>query len=267
MKKLPATAGAATGLGVSGVPSQRKKASTPGQPVVRQSEFDEPEFLDRLRCGEAQAYRALIRRYHGSSTRFATSIIGSRAQAEEVVQDTWLAVFSGIGAFEGRCSLATWVLRIALNRPRARVTRERRLVGLPSLMEATNPGGTAQEMSEFKSGGHWSEASYLWDEISPERTFGGRQLWDHVMEAIDPLPSMQRAVITDWRDTEGCEAEDASKLLSIAAGNQRVLLHRARGRIRQTIDAMTGDAVTGVPRPVAAAALARRHVGATIIPR
>jgi RNA polymerase sigma-70 factor (ECF subfamily) len=259
MKRLSATAGAAAGLGVSSVPSQRKCASTLGQPLVRQAEFDEPEFLARLRCGEAQAYRALIGRFHGSLTRFATSIIGSRAQAEEVVQDTWLAVFSGIGAFEGRSSLVAWVFRIVLNRARTRITREGRLVGLSSLMEGTDPGGTAEDVSEFKSDGHWSEVSRLCDEISPERIFGGRQLWNHVMEAIDRLPSGQRAVISVWRDTEGCEAADACKLLGIAAGRQRVQLHRARRRIRQTI-----DAVTGAPRPAAAAALARRRDGAAI---
>ena len=107
---------------------------------MRQTEFDEPEFLASLRRGEEQAYRALIRRFHGSLIGVAASIIGSRAQAEEVVQDAWLAVFSGIGAFEGRSSLVTWVFSIVLNRARTRVTREGRLVGLPALMDGTPPG-------------------------------------------------------------------------------------------------------------------------------
>ncbi len=107
---------------------------------MRQTEFDEPEFLARLRRGDEQAYRVLIRRFHGSLIGLAASIIGSRAQAEEVVQDAWLAVFSGIGAFEGRSSLVTWVFSIVLNRARTRATREGRLVGLPALMEGTQPG-------------------------------------------------------------------------------------------------------------------------------
>ncbi len=106
---------------------------------MRQTEFDEPEFLARLRRGDERAYRALIRRFHGSLIGLATSIIGSRAQAEEVVQDAWLAVFSGIGPFEGRSSLVTWVFSIVLNRARTRATREGRLVGLPALMEGTRP--------------------------------------------------------------------------------------------------------------------------------
>jgi RNA polymerase sigma-70 factor (ECF subfamily) len=221
MIRLPATAGVAAGLSVASVPSQRKRASTPAGPLARPTEFDAPEFLARLRCGEAQAYRVLIRRFHGTLVRFATSIIGSRAQAEEVAQDAWLAVFSGIGAFKGRSSLVAWVFRIVLNRARTRITRERRLVGLPALVERTNPDGTIGDLSESQPDGQWSEASRLWDEISPERICDGRQLWSHVMEAIDRLPSGQRAVITIWRDTEGCEAADACKLRGIAAGTRR----------------------------------------------
>ena len=128
---------------------------------------------------------------------------------------------------------------IVLNRARTRATREGRLVGLPALMEGTPPGGRAVDATEFKPDGHWIEAPRLWDELDPERIVGGRQLWDHVMEAIERLPAGQRAVIV-LRDIEGCEAEEACTLLGITAENQRVLLHRARGRIRQAIDAVTG---------------------------
>jgi RNA polymerase sigma-70 factor, ECF subfamily len=230
---------------------------------MRQTEFDEPEFLARLRRGDEQAYRTLIRRLHGTLIGLATSIIGSHAQAEEVVQDTWLAVFAGVSAFEGRSRLVTWVFSIALNRARTRATREGRLVGLPALMEGTPPGGRAVDVAEFKPDGHWIEAPRLWDEIDPERIVGGRQLWDHVMEAIGRLPAGQRAVII-LRDMEGCDAAEACALLGISAENQRVLLHRARGRIRQTI-----DAVTGAGRPVRVAAPVRPRGGAAAasIPR
>ncbi|HEY2621399.1 MAG TPA: sigma-70 family RNA polymerase sigma factor [Acetobacteraceae bacterium] len=223
---------------------------------MRQTEFDDPEFLARLRRGDERAYRMLIRRFHGSLIGLAASIIGSRAQAEEVVQDGWLAVFSGIGGFEGRSSVVTWLFSIVLNRARTRATREGRLVGLPALMEGTPPGGRAVDVSEFKPDGHWVEAPRLWDQIDPERIVAGRQLWDHVMEAIDRLPAGQRAVII-LRDIEGCEAEEACTLLGLSAENQRVLLHRARGRVRQTI-----DAVTGAPRLAAVAAAPRRRGGA-----
>jgi RNA polymerase sigma factor (sigma-70 family) len=225
---------------------------------MRQTEFDDPEFLARLRRGDEPAYRALIRRFHGSLIGLAASIIGSRAQAEEVVQDAWLAVFSGIGAFEGRSSLITWLFSIVLNRARTRATREGRLVGLPSLMEGTPQSGRAVEASEFKPDGHWIETPRLWDEIDPERIVGGRQLWDHVTEAIDRLPSGQRAVII-LRDIEGCEAEEACTLLDISAENQRVLLHRARGRVRQTIDVLTAS-----PQRAVAASPTRRRRGSAV---
>jgi RNA polymerase sigma-70 factor (ECF subfamily) len=222
---------------------------------MRRTEFDEPEFLARLRRGDESAYRTLIRHLHGSLIGLATSIIGSRAQAEEVVQDTWLAVFSGIGAFESRSRLVTWVFSILLNRARTRATREGRLVGLAGLMEGTRPGGRAVDTSEFKPDGHWVEAPRLWDEMDPERLVGGRQLWEHVTETIDRLPAGQRAVII-LRDLEGCDAAEACDLLGISAENQRVLLHRARGRIRQTI-----DTVTGIERPAATTSPARRRRG------
>src|SRR4051794_20146150 len=144
---------------------------------MRQTEFDEPEFLVSLRRGEERAYRALIRRFHGSLIGVAASIIGSRAQAEEVVQDAWLAVFSGIGAFEGRSSLVTWVFSIVLNRARTRATREGRLVGLPALLEGTEPSGRAVDVAEFKPDGHWRGGSRVWDAIRPQRVArGGRGL-------------------------------------------------------------------------------------------
>jgi RNA polymerase sigma-70 factor (ECF subfamily) len=222
---------------------------------MRQTEFDQPEFLSRLRQGDEHAYRSLIRRFHGSLTGIAASIIGSRAQAEEVVQDAWLAVFAGVGGFEGRSSLITWIFSIVLNRARTRASREGRLVGLPALLEGTEAGGRAVDAAEFKPDGHWREAPLLWDELSPERIVGGRQLWDHVLEAIERLPAGQRAVII-LRDMEGCDAEDACALLGISAENQRVLLHRARGRVRQAI-----DVATGAPRAGVVATQATRHGG------
>jgi len=246
VKKSSVNAAVAPHPGRAGVNMKPARAGTPGRPVTRRTRFDEPEFLARLRCGEAQAYRALIRRLHGSLIALATSIIGSRAQAEEVVQDAWLAVFSNIDAFEGRSSIATWVLAIVLNRARTRATREGRLVGLPTMTAGSRRRGGA-DGSDCNFDVHVVEPR-LRDEINPERIVGGRQLWGHVMAAIDRLPSGQRAVIM-MRVVEGCDAEEACSLLSIVAGTQRLWLHRARGRIRQTI-----DEVTAAPR-IAASAL------------
>lgn len=206
------------------------------------AEFDDPAFLERLRAGDDQAYRLLIRRFHASLVSVANSVIGSRAQAEEVVQDAWLAVFNSISRFEGRSSLATWLFSIVLNRARTRISRESRLVGLPGILDGTQGNERAVDVTEFQPDGHWVEAPRLWDELNPERVVAGRQLWAHVQEAIERLPAGQRAVIV-LRDMEGHDAETACSLLNISAENQRVLLHRARGRIRKTIDALvTGSA-------------------------
>ena len=201
-------------------------------------EFDDPGFLVRLRQGEPAAYRLLVRQLHASLVGVATAIIGSRAQAEEVVQDSWLAVFAGIGRFEARSSLTTWLFSIVLNRARTRAAREGRLVALPAL-EGGEPGERAVPRSAFQPDGHWVEPPRLWDELNPERIVGGRQLWEHVQAAIERLPAGQRAVLI-LRDIEGCGAEDACALLEISAENQRVLLHRARGRIRAAIEALPG---------------------------
>jgi RNA polymerase sigma-70 factor (ECF subfamily) len=200
------------------------------------TEFDDPAFLDRLRRGEPEAYRRLIRRFHASLVSVAASVIGSHAQAEEVVQDAWIAVFSGIGRFEGRATLGTWLFSIVLNRARTRRGREIRLVALPA--EGDEGGGDA---ARFKADGHWLEFPRPWDELDPERLVAGRQLWDHVRAEIDRLPAGQRAVIT-LRDIEGQDAETTCELLDISAENQRVLLHRARMRVRDTIDLLVGGA-------------------------
>ncbi|HVZ06773.1 RNA polymerase sigma factor [Rhodopila sp.] len=199
-------------------------------------EFDSPAFLARLRQGDHAAYRALVRRYHRSLTTVAQSIIGSRAQAEEIVQDAWLAVFRGIDRFEGRSSLATWLFTIVLNRARTRVTKEVRLVSLPTQEDRVEERSVP--LSAFQPDGHWAAAPRLWDDIDPERIVGGMQIWQYVQIQIEKLPPGQRAVLV-LRDMEGQTAEDACRLLNITSENQRVLLHRARTRIRDAVDALT----------------------------
>ncbi len=222
---------------------------------MRPSEFDDPMFLERLRQGDEAAYRSLIRRFHRSLISVALSVIGSHAQAEEVVQDAWLAVFSSVSRFEGRSSLATWLFTIVLNRARSRAQRKKRTVALPAGLDGAEPGERGVPLSAFKPDGHWVETPRLWDDINPERIVGGRQLWDHVQAEIERLPAGQRAVLV-MRDMEGQSAEETCVLLNITAENQRVLLHRARSRIRQSIDALTSapaPVATIVRRPVRAA--------------
>lgn len=199
-------------------------------------EYDTEAFLAKLRAGDQGAYRRLIRRYHGSLVGTAQSIIGSRAQAEEVVQDAWLAVFRNVGKFEGRSSLAGWIFTIVMNRARTRISVEGRTVGLPGLDGVERAVGEDQ----FKADGHWQEMPALWDVLDPERLIAGRQLWQHVQEAIERLPAAQKATII-LRDVENRSSEEACVLLGVSPENQRVLLHRARGRVRASIDILVGD--------------------------
>lgn len=205
--------------------------------------FDTPEFLERLRQGEEAAFRRMIRRYHGSLVGVASGIIGSRAQAEEVVQDAWLAVFSGIGKFEGRSSLSSWLFTIVMNRARTRAVREGRTIPFSSFAEGSDGEERAVDPSRFQPDGHWVDSPALWEELDPERVVAGRQLWDHVQDVIAAMPAGQRAVLI-LRDIEGQSAEDACTMLELSPENQRVLLHRARHRVRAAVDALTGTQVT-----------------------
>ena len=221
-------------------------------------EFDQPEFLARLRAGEEAAYRRLVRRFHAALVGVAAGIIGSRAQAEEVVQDSWLAVHGGIARFEGRSSLASWIYTIVLNRARTRIGKEGRLVGLPAVLDGSQGEERAVPASAFQPNGHWAEAPRLWDELDPERVVGGRQLWEHVQEAIEALPAGQKAVLV-MRDMEGMPGEEICALLQITPENQRVMLHRARARIRAAIDRVTAPGAAQA-KP-ASPAPARRRAG------
>ena len=213
---------------------------------MNDAEFNSPAFLALLRRGDEGATGKLIRRYHGSLVGVAGGIIGSRAQAEEVVQDAWLAVFGGVSRFEGRSTLAAWIFTIVLNRARSRARQEGRLVGLPDGLAG---GERGVPDADFHPDGHWREVPALWDQLDPERVVGGRQLWDHVQQAIEQLPAGQRAVVI-LRDMEGASAEAACALLSLSPENQRVLLHRARSRIRRVIDGLLGGPREAfLPRP------------------
>lgn len=234
--------------------------------MTRWTEFDEPAFLQRLRSGDQAAYRTLIRRFHRSLTNMAYSVIGSTAQAEEVAQDTWLAFFSGIDRFEGRSSVITWLFTILLNRARTRASGEKRMVALPAGFDGSSGDERAVPLSAFKPDGHWIDEPRLWDEISPERVIGGKQLWDHVAAVMETLPPAQKAVLI-MRDIEGQSADETCDLLQISAENQRVLLHRARGRVRQAIDVLTQSGAsrsqTAVPAASRTAPPRQKQAGGT----
>ena len=191
------------------------------------------ELIQRLRAGDEQAFVVLVRRYHESMIGLASSFVPSRAVAEEVVQDTWMGVVRGIGNFEGRSSLRTWLFRILVNRARTAGTRERRSVAIGDAEPAVDP-------SRFDEAGAWLSPPEQWIEEADDRLRSGK-LAGRVRSVIEELPARQREVVT-LRDVEGLSSDEVCHVLEITDGNQRVLLHRGRSRVRQVLETEFGRA-------------------------
>jgi RNA polymerase sigma-70 factor (ECF subfamily) len=199
-------------------------------------------LLEALRAGDERAFAELVDRYGGSMLRLAMMFVRSRAVAEEVVQDAWVGVLRGIDAFEGRSSLKTWIFRILANTAKTRAVREGRTVPMSSL--ATDDDGPAVDPDRFlppdhpRWPGHWASIPSGWDLI-PESRLVGKETLRLIARAIDALPPAQREVIA-LRDVEGWSAEQACEALGLSEVNQRVLLHRARSKVRQALEDYLG---------------------------
>jgi len=196
---------------------------------------DESALVERLRAGDRAAFADVIDRHGGPLLRLARSFLKNEAVAEEVVQDTWLAALDGLDGFEARSSLRTWLFTILANKARNRAVREGRSVPW-SALAGDLEDGPAVDPERFQSDGHWKEAPGGWTEEDPERLALGAETRTAIEAAIASLPTLQRSVIT-LRDVEGLEAEEICRLLAITLTNQRVLLHRARTRVRQALEA------------------------------
>jgi RNA polymerase sigma-70 factor (ECF subfamily) len=167
--------------------------------------------------------------------RFARTFISRADVAEEVVQETWLAVLKGLPAFEGRSSLKTWIFHILANRARTRAVREGRVIPFADLGAPEDEALDPDMASRFAEGGHWSQPPAPWDADTPESILLRREAMDQFQLALETLPPVQRTVVT-LRDVEGWSAEDACNVLQISETNQRVLLHRARTRLRRALE-------------------------------
>jgi RNA polymerase sigma-70 factor, ECF subfamily len=194
-------------------------------------EHTEEQILAQLRDGNEEAFCTLVRRHSPSMTRVAMAFVSRRPVAEEVVQETWLNVVRGLDGFEAKSSLRTWIYAILGNCARRRAEQERRLVPLSELAAEEASGddlGVSRDrfFEEGRWAGMWSSAVRPWDGLPEERLLSS-ELRTALLEAIDALPRMQRAVIT-LRDVEGWPPEEVCEYLDVADGNQRVLLHRAR---------------------------------------
>jgi RNA polymerase sigma-70 factor, ECF subfamily len=183
------------------------------------------------------AFHELVEQHYASMKRVARGYVQSDAVAEEVVQDTWLAIVAGIDRFQGRCALTTWMFSILTNKAKTRGQRERRTTPLSCVGEP-DPNEPAMDPDRFQSDddawpGHWATPPRPWQR--PERRLLSLEARDHLRAALDALPERQRLVVT-LRDVEGFEADEVCDLLRLSPENQRVLLHRGRTRLRADLE-------------------------------
>jgi RNA polymerase sigma-70 factor (ECF subfamily) len=183
---------------------------------------DEAALVDRLRSGDESAFAELVGRYQPRLLRVAEATVGSRVLAQEITQDTWLAVVRGVDRFEGRSSFTTWLFHILLNRARSAIRREER---------AGRPAEIATE--RFDANGAWIDPPQPWAERIEDRLLA-EQLAGRIQELLDELPETQRQVVV-LRDVEGLTPSEVVELLGVTDGNQRVLLHRGRARLRELL--------------------------------
>jgi RNA polymerase sigma-70 factor (ECF subfamily) len=198
---------------------------------------DEAVLLARLRDGDERAFESVVERFYPSMIAIARSYVRSRAVAEEVVQEAWLGVLKGLDRFEERASLRTWVLQIVANIARTRAVREARSVPFSSFED--DGAEPAVEPERFRDAGepfpdHWRSYPTDWRTIPEQKLLSGETL-DLVKQAIESLPETQKLVIT-LRDVTGCSADEVCETLGLSPENQRVLLHRARARVRARLE-------------------------------
>lgn len=192
-----------------------------------------------LRVRDEDAFMWLLDQYSGSLRRVARAHVATDAAADEVVQEAWLAVITGIGRFEQRSSLKTWIHRIVLNIARTKGTREHRTVPFASLAAEADAREPAVDPARFQpagtpGAGHWASPPVPWDE-EPEISLAAGETLDVVRRAVASLPDGQQTVIT-LRDLEGWAADEVCNALDISETNQRVLLHRARAKVRAALE-------------------------------
>src|SRR3989440_2763146 len=205
-------------------------------PRVEAASPEDARVVDALRAGDEKAFVALVQSLNAPMLRIASVYVSSRAVAEEVVQEAWLGVLKGLAQFEGRSSLRRWIFGILSNCARTRGAREARSVPFSSL-GAEDDSEPAVDPSRFRPPdhshwpGHWSSPPTPW----PEEQLLRREAVEAVERAIQDLPPGQRAVIT-LRDIQGCESAEVCDVLGISEGNQRVLLHRARSKVRAHLE-------------------------------
>jgi len=194
-------------------------------------------LIDRLLAGDEAAFALLVERFHGHLIRVAQVFVRDRSVAEEVVQDTWVAVVQGLPSFERRSSLETWIFRILTNRARTRGVREARSTPLSAF--ESDEGEPAVDPARFTERGGWASPPRRWEDQDPERLLMRGETMLVLQQALDALPPNQRAVVV-LRDVEGLEAAEVCNMLEVSETNMRVLLHRGRAKLRAALEAHLG---------------------------
>jgi RNA polymerase sigma-70 factor (ECF subfamily) len=201
----------------------------------------ERELVEALRNGDEAVFEALVSRLYPQMLRIAAIYVPTRALAEEVVQEAWLGVLRGLDRFEARASLRTWIFRILTNCAKTRGVRERRSIPFSDAWNAAaEPDEPSVDPDRFLAAdhprwpGHWVRRPESWGD-APEEWLLSRETLDHITRAIAALPPAQREVIT-LRDVEGWTAGEVCQALNLSDANQRVLLHRARAKVRNALE-------------------------------
>lgn len=212
------------------------------KPELRQSAavvHEEVALLARLRQGDEGAFDELVTRHHSALIRMAMGYVAHREVAEEVVQDTWMAVIEGLDRFQGRSSLRTWIFGIMIHKAKDRGVREKRHTNFSSFESLDEESDDMIDPSRFhQSGewaGHWAFPPQPWDDQTPEKLLASQQAVNAMNKAIEALPQTLKEVLI-IRDVEGVEAKEACDILEISETNLYVRLHRARERVRQAVE-------------------------------
>ncbi|HEX6508952.1 MAG TPA: sigma-70 family RNA polymerase sigma factor [Chloroflexota bacterium] len=193
---------------------------------------EDRELIEALRCGDEAAFVWVVEQYHTSLLRLACMYVSDHTVAEEVVQETWLGVLKGLGRFEERCSLKSWIFRILTNIARTRGKREHRTIPFSRFGASdTESPEPVVDPDRFGEDGHWAVAP----QNSPDDHILAAETQGQISAAVEALPERQKAVIT-LRDIEGWSADEVCDALEISDVHQRVLLHRARSAVRQVVE-------------------------------
>ena len=216
--------------------------------VLREGEYmtvdDRPipqtdaEWIAALQKGDEGAFATLVELYHTQMIRVATAFVNNTAVAEEVVQETWIGMLRGLGRFEGRSSLKTWLFSILLNKAKTIAKREVRHRHVVIYEEGSSTSSSVPR-SRFQGAGdpepgHWVKMPQDWNNLPEERMLSQETL-DYLRSAIEELPPNQKEVLV-LRDIEGWDSGEVCNVLNISESNQRVLLHRARSKVRAMLE-------------------------------